>query len=914
MSLMMVRESERKLVSRLLTFEFFQGAAIAIFYQVALSLFIHHTEHPTIELPKVFVISAFVLWFTGFLYHKLEHWLPIRKLVMVVLLVNTATIFVYSIFIPMESGSHPYLLYLFLASYNAIYLFNNLEFWGVASMLFDVRQSKRLFSIVSSGDIPAKLIGFLLVTVITLTHSFETDRLLWISLAFILASFLFYFPLMRLKEMQGIQSDHGHHHATEKLKKIQAMIAGDKLIRNLALVSFFSMCCLILVNYILYSKVKANFEDDTTLLISIGAFLVISRAATLVVKLTVTNRIVDKLGLKWALLITPLVLLLLTIIAGIYIPHTAERPLLYLFGMIAITVDVLHSAILLPVLLACMQPLPTLQRLRGHTLMKGFMDPFAFLAMGILLLLVVPHDGGMFYSIINGLLAVLTLFWIMLTFSVDREYVKTLTANLHDRTLQGVNISLTDATSIAVLLKRLDNGNAHDALSVLNLISSQEVDKKPFISRAIANPSHEVRKFALSMVTQDQTGQYLPLIRELLTREKDEEVLSQLIHTLAVMEPEEDLGAFLDHPHNEVAREAILSCLHQAGRPSGDKAVAILGFMLDSPDTEPRCDAMWVAGKWQNGNMTEQILSKMDDPDIRVRLAAFQAAAENRHPDLAEKLVYHLFQGDKGDEPLNAVIVAGDAVLPVLKRYLWSHRLQGDLSRKILSRLGRMEAEGVGQFLEDALAEFPDKSGLLFPVIFQRQHQKHLGDQEPYLRSIRENLHNAAILLYQIDHLQQQGEDPLLIRALELELDMIKEKCLGLFSFLYDSEKIRRARHGIATGSKEAFANALELIGMTIPPEFAAIFTLVYENSPVRDKCLHLQTKVHPPHLHDDALIKNILFDVGFSYDNWTKSCALYSLRNRKTGIQKEFIRPFTASDNEVLKETANYILALENH
>ena len=32
-------------------------------------------------------------------------------------------------------------------------------------MHLDVRQSKRLFSIVSSGDIPAKLIGFLLVTV-----------------------------------------------------------------------------------------------------------------------------------------------------------------------------------------------------------------------------------------------------------------------------------------------------------------------------------------------------------------------------------------------------------------------------------------------------------------------------------------------------------------------------------------------------------------------------------------------------------------------------------------------------------------------------------------------------------------------------------------------------------------------------
>jgi hypothetical protein len=214
---MMVRESERKLVSRLLTFEFFQGAAIAIFYQVALSLFIHHTKYPTVELPKVFVISAFVLWFTGFLYHKLEHWLPIRRLVMTVLLVNTAIILIYAILLPMEGESHPSLLYLLLASYNGIYLFNNLEFWGVASMLFDVRQSKRLFSIVSSGDIPAKLLGFLLVTVITLTHAVEADKLLWISLAFILTSLVFYFPLMRLKEMEGIQTDHGHHqhHATD---------------------------------------------------------------------------------------------------------------------------------------------------------------------------------------------------------------------------------------------------------------------------------------------------------------------------------------------------------------------------------------------------------------------------------------------------------------------------------------------------------------------------------------------------------------------------------------------------------------------------------------------------------------------------------------------------------------------------
>jgi hypothetical protein len=49
----------------------------------------------------------------------------------------------------------PSFLYWMLAWFNVLYLLNNLEFWGIASLLFDVRQSKRLFGLISAGDIPA---------------------------------------------------------------------------------------------------------------------------------------------------------------------------------------------------------------------------------------------------------------------------------------------------------------------------------------------------------------------------------------------------------------------------------------------------------------------------------------------------------------------------------------------------------------------------------------------------------------------------------------------------------------------------------------------------------------------------------------------------------------------------------------
>ncbi len=55
--------------------------------------------------------------------------------------------------------------YVLMAWFNVLYLLNNLQFWGIAALLFDLRQSKRLFAVISAGDIPAKFIGYTLALV-----------------------------------------------------------------------------------------------------------------------------------------------------------------------------------------------------------------------------------------------------------------------------------------------------------------------------------------------------------------------------------------------------------------------------------------------------------------------------------------------------------------------------------------------------------------------------------------------------------------------------------------------------------------------------------------------------------------------------------------------------------------------------
>jgi hypothetical protein len=69
---------------------------------------------------------------------------------------------------------------------------------------------------------------------------------------------------------------------------------------------------------------------------------------------------------------------------------------------------------------------------------------------------------------------------------------------------------------------------------------------------------------------------------------------------------------------------------------------------------------------------------------------------------------------------------------------------------------------------------------------------------------------------------------------------------------------------------------------------------------------------VTEPYLTEEILIKNILFDVGYFYNDWTKACALYVMKGKKLLVNPEFLKPFLHTSNKILKETAEYILANE--
>jgi hypothetical protein len=225
-----VHRDEWWLVRKLFSLQFFQGAGITFFFTSAFSRFLE--LFPVSGLAYVFILASFLLWVAGFIYSKLEHHLSLHKLCVIITLILAASMILFRIGSELIHANWFY--FLMLAWFYMLYLLNNLMFWGIASQLFDVRQSKRLFSVISAGDIPAKFIGY---TLALLAVSYiGTANLLFAGFGFILFSFPY------IKKVLPKSNHENKHHAKAQvhvtnLNSIVKNFWVNTLVRRVALLS-----------------------------------------------------------------------------------------------------------------------------------------------------------------------------------------------------------------------------------------------------------------------------------------------------------------------------------------------------------------------------------------------------------------------------------------------------------------------------------------------------------------------------------------------------------------------------------------------------------------------------------------------------------------------------------------------------
>ena len=679
----------------------------------------------------------------------------------------------------MEWQSQKWFLFLFLAAYNVLYTLNNLEFWGLVSLLYDVRQSKRLFAIVSAWDGPARLVGYGIA--LAFASVIGTENLLWIATGFMVCSLLLFIPLAGSAQMKNLAPKHHHHFATQTIQQIQAAITGTKLIRNVAWVSFVSFCFYLVTNFVLYGYVKKQFHNDNTLAKFFAVFLVITRGLTLILKPLFLNRLLDRLGLRKSLLIAPLYLLVFSGITILLTGGNSNKPGFYLFMILAISADILRSAIQSPVLLATLQPLPTPQRLKGHTIIKGLMDPFAFLATGVTLLIISSTMRQINLQMFSALLALLAILWMFVAFSVDSNYVHTLTVAIRNRMLNTRDISITDVNSLNFLLQRINEGDEEEVLVVLNLIAKQPVNREKFFLKALQRDSPKIKRMALRFIQLEHCTGALPELNRMLRDHPDLPVLPQLVRTIAALNNNEDLSGYFDHETQEVVMAAIEACLSQENSSRKTPAEARLRGLLESTDLRQILNGLKIVRKLKMEQFSGEVVALMKHSNETVAQHAIQAGGKLANEQLIKSMLDAFLAGGHNKHLLDALFQSGEIAQEPIRRVVLTPGLDPAKRLKLINLIAKIGGPKAVDSLEQALRFSPGEENPLLAALYQLKFTTK-EDNSMYLGILTRSLSLAANLVFLKHFLQNLGDSFELVRqSFQIELNTLKTKCVWLF-------------------------------------------------------------------------------------------------------------------------------------
>lgn len=159
----------------MLAHSFFMGTVTLFFETAASATFLSRFDASW--LPWVYVAAAAVSTMTGATYARAQRIVSFDRLMRGTLL------FLFALVVALRLGfavsGVAWVAFAGLVSYRIVSSLTDLEYWAVASRIYDVRQAKRLFGLIGSGEVVARIAGAFCVPL--LVHVIGVENLLVVS-------------------------------------------------------------------------------------------------------------------------------------------------------------------------------------------------------------------------------------------------------------------------------------------------------------------------------------------------------------------------------------------------------------------------------------------------------------------------------------------------------------------------------------------------------------------------------------------------------------------------------------------------------------------------------------------------------------------------------------------------------------
>ena len=313
-----------------------------------------------------------------------------------------------------------FILYTPLASFVALVVS------GLIMKLFNLRQGKRLYSLIASGSVCAAIISYMTVPLLLSIVPTASD-LLWFALGGIVMGML---VQLRINNNYSDVISHNDEQRSKKQVAPKVSIFGTTYFRRIFILSICSMAGLIIVSYSFLSASRIYFSgfDVKTLGQFFGLFFGITKAIEFIMNTFLSGKLLEKYGLRFGLVLLPISLLMFSILAVVISVISFQFDGLETIVFIIIVLSMLDLIVVKRSMedssfKLLFQPLENNKKSIVQSATEGKARQFGAILTGAILILVqllVPATVAQIICI--SLLSVLCLFWIRSINKVTTSY------------------------------------------------------------------------------------------------------------------------------------------------------------------------------------------------------------------------------------------------------------------------------------------------------------------------------------------------------------------------------------------------------------------------------------------------------------------------------------------------------------
>lgn len=879
----------------------FGGVLTVGFNGVAQALFL--SRLPASDVPFVLILPAGAIVLTVLLYNRVAAriWLPHLAAGSSGLLLLVGLVF--RLLLATRYGrSFPLLAATFLYSETAASV-TILQFWTLAGQIFNPRQARRLFGLITAGGTLASVAAGL--SLATLVRFIGVDNLILVVVgslgacgvcAVVLGKHVPRSPAQPTPAQRPTASPDErslfHDLAAIWRSPLLRAIAGLTVLASLLInIGFYQFSLALQITYAGHGEALAVF---------LGGFAIWTGLVALAMQLFVTSSVITRFGLFAAQLLFPLAMIfsggLVLLAQGALWAMTLTRACDPAFRR------TIHEASLNVLYL----PVEPGLRQRAKAVLEA-LYALTFGLAGVVFLLVQLELRSWTYQLWSVPVLLLAGCWIVLLPWTRRQYVQAVAQSVNRRRLDfdALTLDVADETTMAVLAQVLHSADDRRIVHVLDLIAEAPgTEWAPQVAALLTHLSPQVRVMALRCLGRVGDPAYAEDLAGQLRAPEDEvraAAVEALCSTLRA-DAAERVVSLLDGSGPRTVGAAIAGLLSYADAECALRAATHLKTILASDLPEMRREAARVLGMLKGKTLYPAVLSLLDDREsLHSEPLTGEGAAT--HGVLVAQLVRLL--GDKVTRATtaDALVHHGSDALPAIRAIFVDRRRDRAMRLQVPRILQRIGGPLAAQILVDQL---PEQDELVRAAICGALAQLRMSgtiipvsESALDLRIIAEISECYKLHVWHANF-RESHEDALLSDALLERVDRAFDRIVSLLEVRYPGHGLAGTRRTLGRGDSGAGGMAAELLDSVLERRVRDLLIPLLED-PVAKVLAIAATHLRIPQYS----VLECLQELVHSPDPWLRACAIFRIGTLHDPRLAPLVTPALKLDDALVREAA---------